>query len=74
MTNFDLHVQTLGILKKKVTYTACVVNVPFYGHIMLLQLSAVWRDSQPVGKKEAQFKLTDRTAHLFAKGTSNAVL
>ncbi len=42
--------------------------------LSLLQLSAVWRNCQPVVKKEAQFKLTDRTAHLFAKGTCSAVL
>ncbi|XP_064382568.1 elongator complex protein 6-like [Halichondria panicea] len=38
------------------------------------QVRAVWRDSLPVLRREAQFKLTDRTAHLFAKGTSSAVL
>jgi len=43
-------------------------------NIVIVQLSAAWRDSQIPVNKEAQFKLTDRTISLFAKGTSSAVL
>ena len=54
--------------------------------LCLFQLRVEWRDPSghkegtddaatiSLTKKNAQYKLTDRNVHLFAKGTSSAVL
>ncbi len=56
-------------IRSTILFPTITAYSPYY-----IQVRAVWRDSLPVLRREAQFKLTDRTAHLFAKGTSSAVL